>query len=354
LFQCSGASLSLGLKKYIVRRSVYLTILVFIIVLFNFFLFQILPFTTSCPGLSYTQCAQALYVPPAPAKGNVNQTKIYEQEKSEIMSAYGFDQPIWNRILLYIGAMFTWNFGANVGHAFSGPVVTTIMQRLPYTVLLLGSSTITAYIIGIGMGVVAAARRGRLVDVSSLAGALFFNGIPTFWLGGILIVVGILVTGHAYVNAGTSTIGLAGFNFLVATLESMWLPFLTLTLISIGGVFLVMRATMIDVMAEDYIIMARAKGVSERAVLFRHAMRNAIIPVATIFALSIGFILAGAVITETVFDWPGLGVAIYTGIVSNDFALEQAIFFVISLMVLIANFVVDIAYGYLDPRIRVG
>jgi len=343
----------LGLRKYIARRTVYIVILVFVIIFFNFFLFQILPFTTSCPGLSYTQCAQALYVPPAPGKGNANLTAIFDHIKSQIMASYGFNQPITTRFFLYIQNMLTWNFGANVGNAFGGPVVTTIEERLPYTVLLIGSSTIAAYIIGIGAGIIAAARRGRLVDVSSLAGALFFNALPTFWLGGLLILLGLIATGHAYVSAGTSTIGLTGFNFLVNTLQSMWLPFLTLTLVSLGGVYLVMRATMIDVMAEDYIIMARAKGVSERTVLFRHAMRNAIIPVATLFALSIGFILAGAVVTETVFDWPGLGIAIYIGIVSNDFPLEQAIFFVISLMVLIANFIVDVAYGYLDPRIRV-
>lgn len=343
----------MGLRRYIARRTVYIIILIFIIIFFNFFLFQILPFTTSCPGLTYTQCAQALYVPPAPGKGNANLTAIYAHLKSQIIASYGFDQPISTRFFLYIRNMLTWNFGDNVGSAFGGPVVTTILERLPYTVLLIGTSTIAAYVIGIGTGIIAAARRGRLVDVSSLAGALFFNALPTFWLGGLLILLGLIATGHAYVNAGTNTIGLAGFNFLVGTLQSLWLPFLTLTLVSLGGVYLVMRATMIDVMAEDYIIMARAKGVPERTVLFRHALRNAIIPVATLFALAIGFILAGAVITETVFDWPGLGIATYIGIVSNDFPLEQAIFFVISLMVLIANFIVDVAYGYLDPRIRV-
>jgi peptide/nickel transport system permease protein len=137
-------------------------------------------------------------------------------------------------------------------------------------------------------------------------------------------------------------------------MQAMWLPFLTLTLVSIGAVFLTMRATMIDVLAEDYVTMARAKGVPERAVLFKHTLRNAIIPIATLFALSIGFILAGAVVTETVFDWPGLGRAIFDGVLANDFPLEQAIFYIIALMVLLANFIVDIVYGYLDPRIKTG
>jgi peptide/nickel transport system permease protein len=334
---------------------VYTLVLVFAIIVFNFVLFQILPFETSCPGLSYTQCAQALYVPPPPATRSANATAEYNILKAQILNSYGFDQSLPTRFIRYIYNMLTWNFGYNIGKGgLSGPVQLTIMQRLPYTVLLIGLSTVAAYIIGIGLGVVAAAKRGRVVDVSSLAGALFFNALPTFWLGGILIVLQILVIGTAYVNLGTSTIGVTGLGYLAATFSALWLPFLTLTLVSLGGVFLVMRATMIDVLAEDYVVMARAKGIGERTVLFKHALRNAIIPIATIFALSIGFILAGAVITETVFDWPGLGIAAYIGIVANDFPLEQAIFFIISLMVLLANFFVDIAYGYLDPRIKTG
>jgi len=250
--------------------------------------------------------------------------------------------------------MLTWQFGYNIGAALSGPVQTTIVQRLPYTLLLIGLSTIASFVVGIGMGVVSAARRGRVVDVASLASTLFFYSLPTFWLGGLLIVIQILLGGGGYQSVGLSTAGLSGLDATVATLVSMWLPFLTLTLVSIGGVFLTMRATMIDVMAEDYVVMARAKGVQERAVLFRHALRNAIIPIATLFALDLGFILAGAVVTETVFDWPGLGRAIFTGITSNDFPLEQAIFYIISLMVLLANFAVDVMYGYLDPRIKAG
>ena len=333
----------------------YTLILVFAIIVFNFFLFQVLPFETSCPGLSYLQCATSLYVPPPPRVTSGNASAAYNLLKNLILTQYGFTQSIPVRFVDYVGNMLTWNFGYNIGRGgFSGPVQTTILQRAPYTILLLGLSTIAAYIIGVGLGVVAAARRGRVVDVSSLAGALFFNALPTFWLGGLLIVLQVLVVGSSYVNLGTSTIGVTGLGLVTATLGDLCLPFLTLTLVSLGGVFLVMRATMIDVLAEDYVVMARAKGVAERSVLFRHALRNAIIPIATIFALSIGFILAGAVITETVFDWPGLGIAAYQGILANDFPLEQAIFFIISLMVLIANFIVDIAYGYLDPRVKTG
>ena len=343
----------MSLKRYVARRAAYTVALVFVIIAFNFVLFQILPFTTSCPGATYTQCVISLYVPPPPAKGG-NVSAVYQEHINLVLKEYGFDQPIPSRFLLYIQDMVLWQFGFNVGSALAGPVATTILQKLPYTVLLIGLSTIAAFIIGIGMGVVAAARRGRIVDITALGGALFFNALPTFWLGGLLIVIQILIGVGGYKSVGLATAGLTGMDATIATLQSLWLPLLTLTLVSIGAVFLTMRATMIDVLAEDYIIMARAKGVQERTVLFRHALRNAIIPIVTLFALSLGFILSGAVVTETVFDWPGLGRAIYDGIVSNDFPFEQAIFFVISLMVLLANFAVDLVYGFLDPRIRTG
>ncbi len=343
----------MSLKRYIARRAVYTVVLVFAIIAFNFVLFQILPFVTACPGATYTECVISLYVPPPPAKAG-NLTAVYQQHINLVLNEYGFNNSIPTRFYLYIGNMLLWRFGFNIGGVMAGPVETTILQKLPFTLLLLGMSTVAAFIIGIGMGVVAASRRGRVVDIGSLGGALFFNALPTFWLGGLLIVIQIVIGQGGYKSVGLATAGLTGMNASVATLQSLWLPFMTLTLVSIGAVFLTMRATMIDVLAEDYIVMARAKGVQERTVLFRHALRNAIIPIVTLFALSLGFILAGAVVTETVFDWPGLGRAIYDGIVSNDFPFEQAIFFVISLMVLLANFAVDLVYGFLDPRIRTG
>jgi peptide/nickel transport system permease protein len=343
----------MGLGRYIARRSLNLVILILVIVAFNFFLFQILPFTTSCPGQTYNQCVQNLYVPPAPAKGG-NASAIIAHERAQVMAQFGFNQPLSTRFFLYFVDMFTGQYGFNIGGLLGGPVWQTVTQRVPYTVLLLGSATIAAFIIGIGVGVLAAAQRGKVFDVGSLATFLFINSLPVFFVGGILIVLQIVLVGKAYVNLGTLTLTKYGLNAVVPTLQAMWLPFLSLTLVSIGGVYLTMRATMLDVLGDDYIVMARAKGLDERTVLYKHAFRNAIIPIATLFALSIGFILGGALLTETVFGWPGLGYAIYEAVVTNDFPLEQAMFFIIAVMVLLANFVVDVAYGFLDPRIKAG
>ena len=342
----------MGFGRYVTRRVAYMFILILLIICFNFVLFQILPFLTSCPGRTYQQCAADLYVPPAPGHGaSANETAILQHERALVLSLYGFDKPLPTRFLLYIRNMFTFQFGFNVGNVETGFVLKTIETRLPYTVLLLGSSTIAAFIIGIGLGVVAAAKRGKVLDVSSLAILLFVNSLPVFFLGAMLELFQLGLLGNFYVPLGTSTLAKSGIAFDAGLLKSLFLPFLTLTIAGIGGVFLTQRAVMIDTVAEDYILMARAKGLPERTVLYKHAFRNAVLPITTAFALSIGFILAGAIITETVFGWPGLGQAIYLAIGAYDFPLEQAIFFIITIMVLICVFVADILYGFLDPRV---
>ncbi len=344
----------MGLGRYIARRSVYTVVLLFVIVIFNFFLFQLLPFLVDCPGETFLQCADSLYLPPPPTKGNPE--KQIAHEISVIDKTYGFGKPLAERFVLYVKAMFTFSFGYNVGtgNGLSGSVANTIAVRLPFTVLLLGASTVAAFALGIGLGVIAAAKRGKPLDVSSLSVLLFLNALPVFFLGTMLELSQLISLGTFYVPIGRSTLLQTGWGYAAGVLEAFFLPFLTLTLAGLGGVFLTQRAVMIDTMAEDYILMARAKGLPERTVLYKHAYRNAVLPIATAFALSLGFILSGAVITETVFGWPGLGQAIYLGVISTDFPLEQAMFFIISLMVLVAVFLVDITYGFLDPRVSTG
>jgi peptide/nickel transport system permease protein len=340
----------MGLRRYVIRRIIYSFILLLLVISFNFVLFQMLPFYVSCPGRTYNQCAGFLYYPPLPTK-NPDQLKEVQAERAEILKIYGFNNTIPMRWLLYLKAMLTFNFGYNAGQALGGTVMGTILQRLPYTVVLLGTSTIASFIIGIALGVVAASKRGRVLDVSSLAILLFVNALPVFFLGAMLELIQRQSLGTFYVPIGTAILLKSGVGYVVGYLQAFFLPFLTLTLAGIGGIFLTERAVMIDTVAEDYILMARAKGLSERSVLYKHAFRNAVLPITTAFALSIGFILSGAIITETVFGWPGLGQAIFTAIGNYDFPLEQAIFYLITLMVLICVFASDILYGVLDPRV---
>ncbi len=349
----------MGLRRFLVRRLVYTIILLFLIVGFNYFLFQVLPFVTNCPsGFTYEQCAESLYLPEQPPHGQASYT-LYQHIRAKIAADFGFNQPLVERFGRYVYNMFTFNFGYNVGSFGSntfgaGPVLDTITARMPYTLLLIGTSTIAAFIIGIGLGVIAAAKRGKVMDISFLASLLWLNSLPVFFLGAVLEIAQVYTTGTSYLAVDRQTLLKTGWDFYGGVLKSLFLPFLTLTIAGIGGVFLTQRAVMIDTMGEDYIQIARAKGLPERTVLFRHAFRNAVLPIFTAFALSIGFILSGAVITETVFKFPGLGLYLYQGVLANDFPLEQAMFFIISTMVVISVFVADVAYGFLDPRVSTG
>ena len=343
----------MGLAKYIAQKSAYTAALLLIIIAFNFVLFQILPFAISCPNTTYDDCLSRLYIPEQPPRGVTNVTQWVHDFRARIFHAYGFDQSIGVRFLLYYQNMLTFNFGFNIGSNpnLSGLVLTTIQSRIPYTLLLLGGSTITSFIAGIGLGVVASAKRGKLLDVSSLSALLFINALPVFFLGGMLQLFQLGATGTAYSSVSLSTFGKAGWDYYAGMLQSLFLPLLTLTIVGTGGVFLTQRAVMIDTLGEDFIIMARAKGVPERTVLYKHAFRNAVLPIVTAFALSVGFILSGAIITETVFLWPGLGHATFNAVLGLDFPFAQAIFFVITIMVLISLFIADLAHGFLDPRI---
>jgi peptide/nickel transport system permease protein len=343
----------MGLKKYIARRTVYTIALLFLIVVFNFFLFQIFPFLALCkPGESYTSCVESLYLPEVPQHAMGNVTLYFQTIRNAILKQYGFNKPIETRFVLYMYNMFTGSFGYHIGSgAPRGLVISTIDARAPYTILLLGSSTIAAFIIGIGLGVIAAAKRGKILDISSLAVLLFLNSLPVFFLGAVLQLMQIYSTGSSYISLGTQTLTSAGWDYFAGVLKATFLPFLTLTLVGIGGVFLTQRAVMIDSVAEDYILMARAKGLPERTVLYKHAFRNAVLPIVTAFALSIGFILSGAIITETVFSYPGLGLALFNAVSLYDFPMEQALFFIISVMVLVSVFIADVLYGFLDPRV---
>ena len=321
------------------RLGTMLAVLV-VVAAINFFLFQVLPFYV-------LHINPEQWFVPLPS-GSVHNVAYIEKVRAQVIAAMGFD------FLVYLRSMFTFNFVYNVGGALSGPVATTIERFAPYTILLLGSSTVASYLIGIYLGVVSAAKRGQLVDVASFTTLLFLYAMPSYWIGTLLLVFFAFSLKLFPIDAEAYFSSFHGIAFVGALLKSMVLPFSSLLLISIGGVYLIMRSTTIDVMSEDYIMMARAKGLSNSTILYKHALRNAILPIITLFALSMGFILSGAVITETIFSWPGLGYWTFVAIETLDFPLEQAIFFVISIMVVAANFIADLLYGFLDPRIRAG
>jgi peptide/nickel transport system permease protein len=314
---------------------------------------------------------------PGGTRAGISQ-KEYEEYLKGIIHRWGLDQPWHVRIFTAIINMLTFNFGKSFTRGV--PISQELAYRLPFTILLLGSSTTAAIIIGVTWGVIVASRRGGILDSASVTSSLIFYSLPVFWIGLILILVfsrtlGWLPAYHSWPEvwnlrgfpkafAVSSSISSTSVNIALnlnpwATLELMSgylkhlaLPFFTLTLFSYGGYLLLTRAVMIDALTEDYIVTARAKGVPERSVIYKHALKNASLPLITTIALSYGGIVSGAVITETVFSYCGVGSWLFQAILGYDYGVLVPAFFIISLCIILANFIADLLYGVIDPRIK--
>jgi peptide/nickel transport system permease protein len=250
--------------------------------------------------------------------------------------------------------MFTGNMGVSISR-FPTPVVEVIGTQIGWTILLGGTALLIAVVLGNLLGILAAWRRGGLLDSVFPPLLVFVGSFPYFWLAmGALYLFGItlgwLPVRHAF-TAGT-TPGFTG-EFIGDVATHLVLPALTIVLVSIGGWMLGMRNTMIATTAEDYITMAEAKGLSHGRIMFRYAARNALLPSVTSFGLSLGFVVGGALLTEVVFAYPGVGYQLLSAVQGLDYPLMQGIFLTITAAVLLANFVVDIVYVRLDPRVRV-
>jgi ABC-type dipeptide/oligopeptide/nickel transport system permease component len=249
----------------------------------------------------------------------------------------GFDQPVHIQYLRWLGRAVRTDFGTSLRYA--KPVFPLILERMPATLELAFSAQACALALALPMGVLAAVHRNSLYDRLTMLGALIGQSMPRFWLGLMLM----LVFGVALRILPIS--GRAGLRHLI-------LPTLTL-----GGFLLardtrLIRSSMLEVLDQDYVITARSKGLSERAILWRHAIRNALLPLITIVGMDFGTLLSGTVVVETVFAWPGVGRLIYMAIHQRDFPLIQAAVFVSAVIIVSTNLVVDLSYGYLDPRIR--
>ncbi|EKE75089.1 ABC transporter permease [Oceanibaculum indicum] len=266
---------------------------------------------------------------------------------ARLKALYGLDRPILERYANWASAALSGDFGYS--RQFSRPVLEVLVPRLGNTLLLMGASFVLAIAIALPLGVLAASRPGSLAD--RIVNLFCFAGIsvPPFWLALLLIMLfavtlGWLPAGGA-APAGMENPGLAD------RLPYLVLPVITLTLASLAGLTRYLRASLIEAMREDYIRTARAKGAGEARVLWRHGVRNALIPVVTILALDFGTLFSGALITETMFAQPGMGKLIYDAIMNNDYNLALVGLLFATLVTLLANLAADIGYAKLDPRI---
>jgi peptide/nickel transport system permease protein len=266
-------------------------------------------------------------------------------DAARLKALYGLDRPLVERYFAWARGALTGDFGYS--RLYVKPALEVLAPRLVNTALLMGASFIVALGLAIPLGIAAARRPGSIFD--GIVNLFAFAGIsvPSFWLALMLILVFAVALG-VLPPGGIATIGDGG---IVDRLQHLVLPVATLAIASVGGQLRYMRAAMIDTLRQDYIRTARAKGAGEIRVLFGHAFRNALIPVITIIALSFGSLFSGALVTETMFAYPGMGKLIYDSVLGNDFNLALAGLLLATLMTLVANLAADIAYAAVDPRI---
>ncbi len=276
---------------------------------------------------------------------------LTQEQRAQLYALHGLDQPRWKQFVTYAANLAR----GQLGYSFQRgrPIAAMIGERLPWTLLLVGLGLVLATIIGVALGALAAWRRGSAVDLGTLGVAMLFESVPSFWLGMVLIAVFAARLGWLPIfGAGTAGVSLHGWANLVDRARHLVLPLSTLVLITIPGVFLIMRYSMLSVLGERYIATARAKGVAEAVVLRRHAVRNALLPVATVFMLNLGFIVGGATVIETVFSYPGIGRLLYEAVLNRDYPVIQGTFLIITVSVIAANLLCDLLYPLIDPRVR--
>lgn len=355
----------MGLRSYIVRRIIYSLILLLIVIMVNFIIFIAMP---GDPGA---------FLMSAWSKESPEKRKEHEQKLNEM---WGLTDPWHIRLVKYYRNLLTWNFGIEI--AGRRPIGDVMAQKIPYTVLLLGLTTIASLILGVYIGIIVIKKRGSAFDSSAVVSSLILGSLPTFWIGLVLLWIfsntlgwfpgarafpadwalkgwpQVYLINPSYSSAAinyNTTLSLHGtLELFGGFLSHLALPFTTLTLFSVGGWILLTRASMLETVTEDYIVTAKAKGLSETAVLYKHALKNASLPIITSAALSFGFILTGAIITETVFSYPGVGGWIWDAIMIRDYSVLMAVFYIISVCVIVANIIADLLYGVIDPRIKYG
>jgi peptide/nickel transport system permease protein len=337
--------------RYLLKKVGWALLTILFVVVLNFFLFRVLPGD--------------------PARAGVRDPRLTPQAVEAIRVRYGLDKPVINcfqqlnplelgdclvnpletQFFIYAGNLLRGELG--ISYHSNRPVWDVLLERLWNTVLLVTAGQVLAIIIGIALGVLAAWKVRSGFDYSALVGSLVAWSLPTFWLGIILLFIGSRHLGLPI--GGKTTPGMAfatPWAQLQDLLRHMILPTLTFTIVFIGEYMLIMRSTMLDVLSEDYILTAKAKGLSTFQVLKDHALRNSMLPMVTIIALNLGFTVAGAIQIETVFSWPGLGRTIYEAVGRRDYPVLQGAFLLIAVSVIIANLVADLLYSYLDPRVR--
>lgn len=319
-----------SLLFYMLRRLGQLLPLLFVIIVVNFFVIH------AAPG--------------DPVDILTGSMEAGDEYIAQVREQFGLDKPLPVQLLTYVVKMLHFDLGYSL--RFRQDVLSLILERLPATLLLMGTALVISSVVGVVLGAIAARRPYSLTDNAATLVALAGYSMPVFWLGQLLLLGFALqldwfpVQGMYSLRAPSD-----GWGRVLDIAHHLALPALTYSIYHLALIFRLSRVKMQETLALDFITTARAKGVPERRVVYYHALRNAILPVVTIIGLNFGFMLAGSVLTETVFAWPGMGRLMYEAIMARDYPLLLGLFTVVSVMVIVANIVTDIVYAFIDPRV---
>ena len=264
---------------------------------------------------------------------------------------FGLNKPLYEQFFIYITNIAKGNLGYSL--VYKEPVIDLIFQRVPATLLLMSTQLFFAVLLGILLGVSSSILLYTKVDSIITISSLIAYAIPSFWLAQILILLFSIKLGWFPVQGMVSLrTELSGLDYIIDVLYHLILPVVTLGAINTALITRLTRSNMLEILGKDFIITAKAKGLSKFTVIFKHALRNALLPVVTIVGMSVGRMVAGSVIVESVFGWPGVGRLLYDAIGWRDYPLILGIFLIISMGIVTTNLITDILYAYLDPRIR--
>ncbi|MBL8061690.1 MAG: ABC transporter permease [Anaerolineales bacterium] len=337
--------------RAVIRKIIWAIFTILFVIVLNFFLFRVLPGD--------------------PARAGVRDPRLRKEAIEALQVRFGLDKPVINcfetlnpikvgscavnpmetQFFIYVRNLFQGEMG--ISYHTNRPVVDILGERLWNTVLLIGVGQILSIVFGVVFGIFAAWKARTAIDFAAVTTSLMAWSLPTFWLAILLLFWGSTV---GLPVAGKATPGMSSMPLLQQwgdIARHMFLPTLTYTIIYMGEYTLIMRSSLMDVLSEDYILTAKAKGLNAVQILRDHALKNAMLPLVTVIAINLGFTVAGAIQIEAVFSWPGLGSAVVDAVVRRDFPVLQGAFVLIAVTVILANLLADLTYTYLDPRVQV-
>jgi ABC-type dipeptide/oligopeptide/nickel transport system permease component len=318
-----------GWSDYVLKRAAFTVVTIFVAISLNFLLFRVLP------GTAVSSLAR---VPNATI-----------QLKRHLTTEFGLNLSLRTQYLDYLRQLFRGNLG--ISFANQQPVTSNLAEALFNTLPVVTVATVLSLVLGIATGVLSAWRRGTVLDQLSTNSAIVLYALPTQWIALLLLIAFARYLPTAGTDSPFAVVAPPFWQHLGDVIEHMVLPATTLVLTLYGGNTLIVRSALLETLGEDYMLTARAKGIGRGKMMWAHALRNAMLPITTLITLSLGSIVAGAILMEVVFSWPGIGLALYQAVAERDYPMLEGGFLLFTVSVVLFNFIADLLYFRLDPRI---